>query len=212
MRNPGPDPRRRRVAVACAALGITAAAATSCSQVDDLLHITDSTSPEETADALEQLQILPSLEETKAQMQSAFDEIIAEAGHTIPGIVWEPATTIGYETACSPPYEQTGGSRYRFPSYQARVEIFQHDWDAFMTAAYPVSAKIGASDVDGWSREAPTSTPSPEELDSGVKVGPDDVTFTGPAHMVFTFRIEHSDGDTLWVGGATGCRLPGEAN
>lgn len=207
MRNPSTRPRCWPFAVACVALAVTALTATSCAQVENLLELPEATPPDRTAQAIEQLQALPSLEETKAEMQSALDEIIAEVGRDIPGIVWEPATTIGYETACAPPYEQTGGSRYRFPSHQARGEILQKDWDVFMKAAYPIGAKIGAVEVDGWSSEHAAPTPSGVDSAADAKVGPGDVTFEGPAHMVFTFRTEQGDESNLWIGGATGCRL-----
>jgi glucose/arabinose dehydrogenase len=171
-------------------LGICATAllvlATGC-DVNEPYPPTPST---QAAQASEQLNSLPSLEETKVDVQAAIDEITSAATKVIPGIVWIAATNAG-EGNCEAPYEQTDGRRYFLPNQVAeRVSVSEDQWAELLQAAKAAAAKLEATDVQVMADQP----------------GHHDVWFTGPAGVFIKFSYKGN----MVVSGFTGCRLPGD--
>lgn len=171
----------RAVALTCAALALLT---TGCT-VPDPYPATPST---DTAQALEQLESLPSLEETKSQVENAVSEIKAAANRAVPSLEWQ---SLHGETAgnCQAPYEQTDGNRLFLPDAVAvRAEISESDWATILAAAKASAAKLGATE---------------EQV---MQDGPrnHDVGFYGPTGMFIKVGYKGN----LSVAGYTGCRLP----
>lgn len=158
--------------------------ATGC-DVSEPYPPTPSTDAEQ---ALDQLRSLPSLEETKTQVQAAVDEITAAAAKAIPGIRWAAAGNAG-EGNCEAPYEQTDGRRYFLPNQVAeRVSVSEQQWNELLSVARESAAKLGATD----------------EQVMQDQPGHHDVWFTGPAGVFIKFSYKGN----MVVSGYTGCRLP----
>jgi hypothetical protein len=140
------------------------------------------------AHALEQLRSLPSLEETKTQVQAAIDEITSAATNLIPGIQWAAAPNAG-EGNCEAPYEQTDGRRSFLPNQVAeRVPVSEQQWGELLNVARVSAAELGATD----------------EQVMQDQPGHHDVWFTGPAGVFIKFSYKGN----MVVAGYTGCRLP----
>ncbi len=142
----------------------------------------------EATKALDQLKSLPSLEDTRTQVQAAMDEITATASKVIPGIVW---TTAGNEDTgnCETPYEQTDGKRYFLPNRVAEsVAVSEQQWTDLLQVAKAAAAKLGATDVQAMQDQP----------------GKHDIWFTGPAGVFIKFSYKVN----MVVSGYTGCRLP----
>jgi hypothetical protein len=176
--------RRRRAASLCAAVVLTALTATGC-------HVSlpnQPTPPDKAAQALDQLKSLPSLEETKTQVQAAMDDIIAAANRVIPALAWQTQDN-GAGSGCLRPYDQTGGESYYLPNRYATADVSEADWAKILQAAQQAAAELDATEVQVM-KDQP---------------GEHDVGFYGPAGIFI--KISYSV--NLVVSGYTGCRLPG---
>jgi hypothetical protein len=126
---PGPSGRLARSLAICAT--VLLALTTGCNAKEPY----PSTPSTEAAQAQEQLDSLPSLEETTTQVQAAIDEITSAASKVIPGVVWIAATNAG-EGNCEAPYEQTDGRRYFLPNQVAeRVLVSEDQWIELLRVA-----------------------------------------------------------------------------
>jgi len=167
---------------ACAAA--FALLATGCT-VPDPYPATPSTAA---AQALEQLESLPSFEDTKTQVQGALDEITKAASTLLPSIEWSTPHQ-GSADNCEAPFEQTDGKRYFLPDQVAvAVSLSEADWTTILAAAKASAAKIGATD-----EQAMQDQP-----------GKHDVGFYGPTGTFIKIAYKGN----LVVSGYTGCRLP----
>lgn len=147
------------------------------------------TPPDEAAQALEQLRSLPSLEDTKTQVQAVMDEIISASIRVIPAMVWNTqANAVG--SGCLAPYDQTGGKSYHLPNHYARADVSEADWAKILQAAQRAAAKLDATEVQIMKDEP----------------GDRDVRFYGPARI----SIGIGYGGNLGISGYTGCRLPAD--
>ena len=168
--------------LACAA-GI-ALLATGC-------HVYKPNSPTPSTDAakaLQQLRALPSLEDTKMQVQNAMDEITTAASLVISSLVWLP---VHGETPgnCEAPYAQTDGKRLFLPDLEAAAaQVSEPDWQNILAAAQRSAAKIGATDTQVM-QDGPANH---------------DVGFYGPTGIFIKIAYQGN----LIVSGYTGCRLP----
>jgi hypothetical protein len=141
----------------------------------------------EASAALDELRSLPSLAETKAQVQSAMEEIRAAVGTLIPSAQWKTVDE-GATGNCEHPYEQSGGKREFLPNLIAsNVAVSEQDWMKIADEAERIAAGLDATDVQVM-RDKP---------------GNHDVWFTGPTGLF----IKVSYGGNLVVAGYTGCRL-----
>ena len=141
-------------------------------------------------DAIDELRALPSLEDTKAQVQAAMDQIIAAAGAAIPTATWQTADN-EQEDWCEPPYG-TSGRRYFLPNRIApKAAVSEQNWADILKVAKDAAAGVGATSVQVIHDEP----------------GNHDVWFSGPAGIF----IKVSYQGNLVVAGYTGCRLPGPA-
>lgn len=146
------------------------------------------TRPSAAAQALQQLKALPSLEDTKAQVQAAMDEITAAAGTLIPSIKFE-SPDAGTTGNCERPYENSDGQRIFLPDRVApNVIISEQNWAAIAQVAKDSAAKIGATDVQVL-QDQPANH---------------DVWFSGPTGIFIKIAYQGN----LVVSGYTGCRLP----
>jgi hypothetical protein len=147
------------------------------------------TPPEPTAsNSLAQLKALPSLEDTKSQVQNAMSEITTAAAGVVPEIQW--LSIHGEDTGnCESPYEQTDGKRVFLPDSVAEgTQISEAQWTTILAAAKVSAVKIGATEVQVM-KDQP---------------GNHDVWFSGPAGI--SVKIAYHG--NLVVSGYTGCRLP----
>jgi hypothetical protein len=183
VRKPANPSPRRRHGLLCAAV-VAALTTAGC-------HVTgpdDPTPPSVAAKALEVLKSLPSLEDTKAQVQAAMTDIETAASNLIPTIRWETLDQ-GSGSTCARPYEQSDGQEYFLPDAVAvRVPVSEQDWAKIQEAAKQAAAKLEATEVQV------------------MQNGPanHDVGFYGPTGLF----IKVSYRGNLVVSGFTGCRLP----
>ncbi len=99
-----------------------------------------------TADLLGELRALPSLADTKAQVQAAMDQITSAASAAIPTAAWQTDDNAS-EDWCDPPFG-TSGRRYFLPNRIApRVAVSEQNWADILKVAKDSAAKIGATDV-----------------------------------------------------------------
>jgi hypothetical protein len=146
--------------------------------------------PSETAKALVQLHSLPSLEDTKVQVQEAVDSIKAAAVRAVPAIVWTEFDQ-GAKANCAGPYGQSDGRSFYFPDAVAdHIDVSEESWAAILKATGDAAARLGATDVQVMQN----------------KPGKHDVWFSGPAGLFV--KISHSV--SLVVATYTGCRLPAD--
>ncbi len=176
-------PRRQRCGLLLAAVA-TALITAGC-------HVNQPYEPTPTtqaAKALDVLKSLPSLEETKIQVQAAIDDIKAAAGQQIPTITWETPSG-GSGLGCERPYDQSDGQGYFLPHAVAvRVTVSEQQWATLQDAAKTSAAKLGANDIQVM-KDQP---------------GNHDVGFYGPTGLF----IKISYAGNLVLSGYTGCRLP----
>jgi hypothetical protein len=131
--------------------------------------------------------VLPSLEDTKAQVQAAMDEITRAASAAIPTAAWQTGDNAG-EDWCEPPYG-TLGKRYFLPNRIApRVEVSEQNWADVLKVAKDAAAEISATNVQVIHDEPRNH----------------DVWFTSSTGAF----IKVSYQGNMVVAGYTGCRLP----
>lgn len=146
------------------------------------------TPPTDAAKALDVLKSLPSLEDTKAQVQAAMNEITTATSKLIPSIIWETPDE-GSTGNCERPYEQTDGQRYFLPDKIAvRVPVSEQQWAKIEETAKAAAAKLDATEVQVM-KDQP---------------GNHDVGFYGPTGIFIKVGYRGN----LVVSGYTGCRLP----
>lgn len=154
-------------------------------------HVSEPNSPTPstaTAQGLDQLQSLPSLEETKTQVEGVVAEIKDAANRVIPSLEW---ASLHGETAgnCEAPYEQTDGKRLFLPDAVApSVDVSEADWAKILAAAKVSAAKLGATDI--------------QVMQDGPRNH--DVGFYGPTGIFIKVGYQGN----LTIAGYTGCRLP----
>lgn len=148
------------------------------------------TPPSATAQALQQLQALPSLEDTKAQVLAAMDEITTAAGALIPSIKWETLDA-GTTGNCERPYDRSDGQRIFLPDRVApKVAVSEKNWATIAHLAKNSAAKIGATDIQVL-QDQPANH---------------DVWYSGPTGIFIKISYQGN----LVVSGYTGCRLPND--
>ena len=142
----------------------------------------------QTANLLDELRALPSLEDTKAQVQAAMDEITRAASAAIPAATWQTADNAQSDW-CEPPFS-TLGRRYFLPNrIAANIAVSEQNWADIVKVAKDSAAKVGATNVQVLHDQP----------------GNHDVWFTGPTGI----SIKVSYQGNMVVAGYTGCRLPG---
>lgn len=182
---PMPDlPNRRLSGPLASALAAIALTAGGC-------HVSqpyEPTPPSATAKALEVLKSLPSLEETKTQVQAAITQITTATSQLIPKIKWETADNADTGN-CSKPYDQSDGRSAFLPNeFAENVDVSEPNWAKIEQAAKDAAAKLGATETQTMKNQP----------------GNHDVGFYGPTGLF----IKVSYGGNLVVAGYTGCRLP----
>lgn len=148
------------------------------------------TPPDESAKALQELKSLPSLEDTKTQLQNTIESIKASIETLIPRITWREYHK-GTKAGCSnlKPYDQSDGQSVYLPdAVAAGVSVSEDDWPKILEVTKTAAAKLGAT--------------TPHVFQD--KPGNHDARFFGPAGL----SVDVGYAGNLSVGGYTGCRLP----
>lgn len=176
-------PSRHLIGVFTIALAL---ATTGC-HVEQPQPPTPSAAATPTAD---ELQSLPSLEETASQVRAVMTEITDAASKLDPTITWLPLH--GDERGnCEAPYQSGDGKRLFLPDQVAEgAHVSEAHWVMILAAATTAAAKIGATDVQVMKDQS----------------GNHDVWFTGPAGI----SVKTAYHGNLVVSGYTGCRLPSD--
>jgi hypothetical protein len=141
----------------------------------------------QTSDLRHQLEALPSLNDTKAAVQTAMDQITSAASAAIPTASWQTDTN-AQEDWCEEPYGQLGRRSFLPNRIAAKVTVSEQNWADIEKVAKDSAAKVGATDVQVM-HDAP---------------GNHDVWFTGP--MGVSIKVSYQG--NLVVAGYTGCRRP----
>ena len=143
--------------------------------------------PNTAAEMNAKLMALPSLEETKRQLQGAIDEISTAATQIVPGIRF---TDYHGESGqkCDGPYADTA-ARGRYLSDRAGegAKVSEEQWAKIADVAKAAAAKVDAKDVQVL-KDSP---------------GDHDVWFTGPGGSAIKLSYQVN----LVITGYTGCRL-----
>lgn len=157
-------------------------------------HVTkpgETTPPVNAAKALQELQALPSFEDTKAQVLGVMHEITTAARQLMPSTSWETLDQGMAETCHRPPYEQADARGFFLPDEVAtNVNLSEQNWPKIQEAAKTAAAKLDATEIQVMKD----------------KPGDHDVGFYGPGGLF----IKVGYGGNLVVSGYTGCRLPQE--
>lgn len=167
---------KKRVWAALAAVTL----ATGC-------HVNSSPGPS-ADEARQHLSTLPSLEETKVQLQMVFDQIARAADQIAPGGRWrlgDNQSTGG----CPGEYDKVGAQLYYPPMRVGEgFALTGEQWSQIEAAARSAAAGVGAT----------TATLMANQPDHH------DVSFSGPGGI----EIEVAYQGNLVISGSTGCRLP----
>ena len=177
MRNTG-----HRTAALWAVLPAVALLATGCT-------MTHPGSPKPTAstEINNKLMALPSLEETKRQLQGVVDEISTAATTIVPGIRF---TDYHGESGlkCDGPYEETAARGRYLPDRAGEgAKISEEQWAKIVDATKAAAAKLDMTNVSVM-KDSP---------------GDHDVWFTGPGGSSIKLAYQVN----LVISGYTGCRL-----
>ncbi len=176
---------RGRCTTFSAVLAALAISTTGC-------HVEQSDAPTPSTDparATQRLSSLPSLEDTRFQLESAISDITSAATREVPHIVWTTATNAD-SGSCPAPYDQTDGqSAYLANRVAEQVSVSDRQWSDLLQVARAAATKVGATD----------------EQVMEDKPGKHDVWFSGPAGLFLKFSYKGN----MVVAGYTGCRLPG---
>ncbi|MEU9805404.1 LppA family lipoprotein [Mycobacterium sp. NPDC050853] len=149
------------------------------------------TPPDESAKALQELKTLPSLEDTKTQLQDTIESITTAASKTLATTNTWSNQDNGETAGCSnlKPYDQSDGRSWYAPNaVAAGVSVSEDDWPKILEVTKTAAAKLGAT--------------TPHVFQD--KPGNHDARFYGPAGLYI--RLGYAG--NLSVGGYTGCRLP----
>ncbi|SIK62693.1 LppA family lipoprotein [Mycobacteroides abscessus] len=149
------------------------------------------TPPDESAKALEELKALPSLEDTKTQLQNTIESIKASIETLIPKTTWSDYGDKGEKAGCSnlKPFDQSDGQSVYLPSAVASgVSVSEGNWASILQATKEAAAKLGATNLQVFQD-------NPSKHDVGLY---------GPAGLFIKVRYAGN----LVVSGYTGCRLP----
>lgn len=134
---------------------LTAAAIATTTGCDALDSSYEKTEPAETAEALQKLRELPTLEETQAKLTRAVEELAAYASSLTPGLTWNWTRTDRQPTGCDAPYDQTAGRQLSMPNYITQGGDTAHGggipedvWPAVQDKARELAAGLGVTESD----------------------------------------------------------------
>ncbi len=175
--------RRREICRAAICVAALALLMTGC----NVYEPNPATPSTKATEAARQLDTLPTLEETKAQLQAAVAEIKGAADRVKPGLQWQSLHGESNDY-CQAPYEKSDGERLFLPDEVAFADLSEADWNAVLEATKTAAARLDANDTQAM-KDQP---------------GNHDVGFYGPAGLF----IKVSYTGNLVVSTYTGCRLP----
>ncbi|WP_255772355.1 LppA family lipoprotein [Mycobacteroides abscessus] len=138
--------------------------------------------------ALTELTGLPSLEDTRKQLEEAIAAIKSAVGSVVPAVTWQEFDK-GAKANCSKPYDQSDGQSLYLPDAVAvRTGLSEENWSKIQEATREAASKLGATDLQTMQD----------------KPGKHDIGFYGPAGIFI--KLAYSG--NLVISGYTGCRLP----
>lgn len=177
---PAPHPRRLSAFACVASIALLV---TGCN-VDKPYQPTDPTTASQAATVLTSL---PSLEDTKTQMETA----IVQLGHQITAIAptvswdWRREDSRG---SCNPPFDQSDGERIELRGYVSDTPIPEQNWKQAYDLAQQAASSVGATNLTVF-KDAPNDH---------------DVQFTSDTGTTLRFGSQAA----ALISGSTGCRLP----
>jgi hypothetical protein len=145
------------------------------------------TDPTTASQAATVLTSLPSLEDTKTQMETA----IVQLGHQITAIAptvswdWRREDSRG---SCNPPFDQSDGERIELRGYVSDTPIPEQNWKQAYDLAQQAATSVGATNLTVF-KDAPNDH---------------DVQFTSDTGTTLRFGSQAA----ALISGSTGCRLP----
>ncbi|MEU0540873.1 LppA family lipoprotein [Nocardia sp. NPDC005978] len=176
--------KRIRLHVAAAAVLLTM---TGCDRA--VSDPAEQTSRAESDNAERTLAGLPSLEESKAELEAAVLQLAAYIDTLVPGLRWEwKDSELGAE--CSPPFEKSQGVKLFLRHYTASGPVPDDLWPAVAQRAKELAAPLGSTEVETFPEQA----------------GNHGVRYFGSNAPVLWAR----SGAATVITSNTGCRLPRE--
>jgi len=147
------------------------------------------TDPGQASQAAASLTQLPTLEDTKAQLTAAIEQVGQQISALAPGIAftWRHEES---RVGCRPPYEQSEGQVILLPSYVSDVPIPEQNWKQAYDIAAAAAQTLGATTVTVF-KDAPSDH---------------DVQFSGETGTIVRLASQKA----ALVSGHTGCRLPAD--
>lgn len=157
--------------------------ATGC-HVSNPYKPTDAGHASQAADALK---TLPSLEETRTQVESAIEKLGQQITAIAPSVTWEWRREDS-RTGCKPPYEQSDGAEVLLRKYVSDTPIPEQNWKQALDLAHQTASTLGATELTVFKDQ-----PSNHDLEFASETGTT-LRFGSQAAALLT--------------GSTGCRLP----
>ncbi|MCV7110068.1 LppA family lipoprotein [Mycolicibacterium setense] len=145
---------------------------------------TDAGQASQAADALK---ALPSLEDTRTQVESALEKLGQQITAIAPSVTWEWRRTDS-KGGCNPPYEQSDGQLLLLRNYVSDTPIPEQNWKQAADLAQLVASSLGATELIVFKGQ-----PNDHDLLFSSETGTT-LRFGSQAAALIT--------------GSTGCRLP----
>jgi len=135
----------RRGSCATALAVVLMLSTTGCGMYEDPYQ---RTGPEETAEAVEKLVPLPSLEDAEVQLRQAVEELGTHVSFLVSGLTWRWAGRYSSSIDCDPPYDQTQGQQVMLQHYAASKGIPDEVWPQVRDRARELAASLGATESE----------------------------------------------------------------
>ncbi|MGE2833891.1 LppA family lipoprotein [Mycobacterium sp. SMC-4] len=177
-----PAMTRRQGGIACAVL-VFALIATGCRITDPY----QPTAPDDAAKAADTLTTLPSLEDTRTQVEAAIVTLGQQITAIAPTANWEWQREYS-RAGCLPPFEQSDGEVILMPKYVSSTPIREQHWQQAYDLAVEAAHSIGADNLTVF-KDNPNDH---------------DVQFTSDTGTTLRFGSQAA----ALITGSTGCRLP----
>lgn len=145
------------------------------------------TDPTEASKAAAALTTLPSLEDTKTQVETAIVQLGHEISAIAPTVIWEWRFDDSRGN-CTSPYEQSDGERILLRKYVSDTPIPEQDWNQAYDLAQQAARSLGATSLTVF-KDTPNNH---------------DVQFTSDTGTTLRFGSQAA----ALLTGSTGCRLP----
>ncbi|WP_171055009.1 LppA family lipoprotein [Mycobacterium sp. DBP42] len=143
--------------------------------------------PTDSRRAADALKTLPSLEETRAQVESAIEKLGRQITAIAPSVTWEWRREDS-RTGCKPPYEQSDGAEILLRKYVSDTPIPEQNWKQAVDLAHQTASTLGTTELTVF-KDQPSNH---------------DMEFTSTTGTTLRFGCQAA----ALITGSTGCRLP----